>query len=66
LSENKILPSTITLFHYGDKWQALETAQTDEDAKYFYFEAQANHFSPFAISAVEQYTGLEKEFQGTT
>ncbi|ATU08081.1 lectin like domain-containing protein [Methanohalophilus portucalensis] len=60
LSENRIMPSMITLFHYGDKWQALETVQTEEDAEYFYFEAQADHFSPFAISALEQETGLAK------
>ncbi|APH38538.1 lectin like domain-containing protein [Methanohalophilus halophilus] len=60
LSENRIMPSMITLFNYDYKWQALETVQTGQDADHFYFEAQTDHFSPFAISAVEQETGMEK------
>ena len=53
MSDNGVDPASISLFHYGNGWEQLETTQTDEDGDYFYFEAETTGFSPFAISTVE-------------
>lgn len=52
LSDKGIDASSIFLFHYDDGWKQLETAQTGEDASYYYYEAKATGFSHFAISAL--------------
>ncbi|ADE35648.1 lectin like domain-containing protein [Methanohalophilus mahii] len=57
---NDINPDSVVLLHYTNAWQVLDTVQTEEDADYFYFEAQADGFSPFAISAVDSTTGTDE------
>ncbi|WP_048902045.1 lectin like domain-containing protein [Methanohalophilus mahii] len=60
LSANDTNPDSVVLLHYTNAWQILETVQTEEDADYFYFEAHADGFSPFAISAVDSTTGTDE------
>ena len=60
LSANDINLDSVALLHYSNAWQILDTMQTEEDADYFYFEAQADGFSPFAISAVDSTTGTDE------
>ncbi|WP_462272648.1 lectin like domain-containing protein [Methanohalophilus sp.] len=59
LSEINRKPDSVVLLHYTDAWHTLPTMQTEEDADHFYFEAQTDGFSPFAISAVDSTTGTE-------
>jgi PGF-pre-PGF domain-containing protein len=61
LSDNGVDPSSVSLFHYYNGWEQLVTTQTDEDDDYFYFEAEATAFSPFAISAVTEEAVSEEE-----
>ncbi|ATU07411.1 PGF-pre-PGF domain-containing protein [Methanohalophilus portucalensis] len=61
LSDNGVEPSSVSLFHYDNGWEQLVTTQTDEDDDYFYFEAEATAFSPFAISAVTEEAVSEDE-----
>jgi PGF-pre-PGF domain-containing protein len=60
LTEKGVTSDSVALLHYTNAWQILETVQTEEDADYFYFEAQADGFSPFAISAVDSTTGTKE------
>lgn len=55
ITENNIDESTIKLNRYNEeKWNALKTTKTDEDAIFMYFESQTPGFSPFAITAQEK------------
>jgi hypothetical protein len=46
-------PSLISLMHYDNGWEQLDTTLTDEDSEYYSFEAETPSFSPFAIVARE-------------
>jgi hypothetical protein len=60
LTEKGVTSDSVALLHYTNAWQILDTVQTEEDADYFYFEAHADGFSPFAISAVDSTTGTDE------
>jgi len=66
MSDNGVDPASIALFHYDNGWEQLETSQTDEDSDYFYFEAEATGFSPFAISTVESSATQTQDTTGDT
>ena len=56
---NGYSPGDAVLYRFTDKWDALDTVKTDEDATHYYFEAAAPGLSYFAIagenaSAAEQ------------
>jgi len=66
LSENGIEPAWISLMHYDNGWERLDTTQTNEDGEYYYFEAKTSGFSPFAIVALTSedlldHTGEDRE-----
>ncbi len=47
---NDVNVETIKLCRYANGWQELETAKIKEDDKYFYFTAETNGVSLFAIT----------------
>ncbi len=54
VSANNLTQNDISLFRYNDslnQWDELTTTFTSEDANYYYYEIQLNHFSYFAIAS---------------
>jgi len=49
ISLNEVDSSTISMYHFGNEWIALNTTKIGEDGSYIYFRAIGYSFSPFAI-----------------
>ena len=50
INENEIAPSSITLYRYDGGWNRLKTVIVNDDSEYYYYEAETDNFSIFAIS----------------
>jgi hypothetical protein len=46
-------PNQIVLMKYGSEWIELPTELIDEDEGYYYFKAEVESFSVFAIAAAK-------------
>jgi len=51
ITKNGIIVDSITLQHFDEGWNSLQTVKVSEDDEYIYFEAKTPGFSPFAITA---------------
>ncbi|MDW7731326.1 MAG: PGF-pre-PGF domain-containing protein [Methanolobus sp.] len=61
LEENDIDAAKIRLYRYaGDMWNELPTSQVSDDGEYLHFESLTPGFSPFAIAAVDDSTGVDE------
>ena len=61
ITENGIIVDSITLQHFDENWNSLQTAKVSEDDEYIYFEAETPGFSPFAITANSEKIVIEAE-----
>ncbi|MFH0970538.1 MAG: PGF-pre-PGF domain-containing protein [Candidatus Diapherotrites archaeon] len=50
--ENNADPDDARLYHFIGKWEELPTAQVFETEEDYYYDAQTNGFSPFAIGII--------------
>jgi PGF-pre-PGF domain-containing protein len=60
MESNSVKASDIRLYRYSEnRWNELETIVESEDDSFVYFEASTPGFSPFAISAHAEESGLK-------